>query len=187
MPRKNAERGVAFGEQRVDGRREKALHVEDGGERIRRVHRSHLVVAAPRDDVVARVHNRLPGELHVAAVERRAVVPANAVPEVIGDRQPVFRDAAVFKRRDDRRQVRNVPAARVQGDELVEDETGREAFDRVLRENRVELRGIDGQRHVQLTGLPWGALTRTARGERDRTGHRDRNEGARERARRRAS
>ena len=77
-------------EDRVDGRREELLHVHDDGVGVGRVHRGDLVVAAPRHDVVARVHDGLPGELHVPARKRRAVLPLDPVAKVIGDRQAVF-------------------------------------------------------------------------------------------------
>jgi hypothetical protein len=75
----NVIRRVALAEERIDGRRKHSFHVKDDRIVVRNVDGGNLVVAALRANVVALVHDGLPGELDVLAGEGHAVVPLYAV------------------------------------------------------------------------------------------------------------
>ena len=167
MGGQHAHRRVVFGEQRVDGGRVHLLHADDDGVGVGGIHRADQIVAAPRHDVVARVHDRLPRELHVAARERRAVVPGHAATQVIGQRQAVFADPAVSERGNRLRQIGDLAVMLVVRHQHTEDQTLGKGFDRVLREDRVELRRSDVDGDAQAVGGDSAAVA-DARAGRDR-------------------
>ncbi len=170
MRRKQPERRVALREDRVDGRREAALHVHDDRVVVRRVHRGDLVVAAARHDIVARVHDRLPRKLDVATSERRAVVPLDAAPKVIRDRQAVFADAAVVERWNRCGEIRDLAVVLIQRDEQIEHQAIGEGLDGILREDGVELRRVDLKRYAQALRCD-GATAGTLRAGRQDIAH----------------
>ncbi len=167
--RKNAVRGIALGEDRIHGRREDPFQMHDDRVVVGRCHRSDLVVAAARHDVVARVHDRLPGEFYVATRKGRAILPFHSVPQVVRDRQPVFADSSVLKGGHERGKVGNLVMILIVRDQQIEDEPVGETLDRVLRENRIELRRIDVDRDAQAAGRP-GVAAGTFRAARDERG-----------------
>jgi len=86
-------------EKRVDERSERALEMNDGRERVRRVDPFDVVVSLAVADVVAWGSSPLPGENDIARVERRPschVTPFRRWYVIV---RPFARDAAVCRRR----------------------------------------------------------------------------------------
>ena len=78
---------------------ERLLEADDGGLLVRRVHGGDLLVAVAGADLVVGLHDRLPGVLDVGRGDRLAVVPGDALAQLVGDRLAVGRDAAVLDAR----------------------------------------------------------------------------------------
>jgi hypothetical protein len=143
MFRQDPVRRIAFAEDGIDGRREHGLHMKDDGVRVRRVDGGDLIVATLRQDVVGLVHDGLPRELYVLTGERHAVVPFDLAPQVVGDRPAVLADAAVRERRHGLGQIRHFVVLCVERDEFVEDQAVDHILNRILFQDRIELRWID--------------------------------------------
>ena len=132
--------------------------MKDDGVGVRRRYSSDVVVAMPRRDGGVRIHDRGEREGDVTAGERRAVVPADVAPQVVDDRQPVLRDAAVFERGDDRRQNRMIAAFGIGCDQRIEDEGLGDRFKGLCRKDWIEGLDIAGERDPQRPGdRPWMA------------------------------
>src|SRR6202011_3577232 len=93
--RHDVKRLVAFGEERIDERREALFEVNDDGGVVGSVDGLHHIITMARDDIVGWIHDGLPRPADVLARQRYAIAPADVATQVVDDPQTVRADTAV--------------------------------------------------------------------------------------------